>query len=55
MTALQIERAIHMAALKLAWATTEEGKREAWDELCRHHAMRSPEHVAYLEEQRGLR
>lgn len=50
-----LESRIDLQALLLHTAPTPDERRAAWDELTRLHAMRSPEKIQRMEEQRGLR
>jgi hypothetical protein len=54
-SATEIESAISFGALELATARTPEARRTAWAKLQGAHAERSPAHVEYLEQRRGLR
>jgi hypothetical protein len=50
-----LERRIDHQAWLIANVSTEAEQRSAWGELKRLHAMRSPERVAQLEREQGLR
>lgn len=50
-----LERRIDHQAWLIANVSTDAEKTSAWDELKRLHAMRSPERVAQMEREAGLR
>lgn len=50
-----LERRIDFQAGLIATALTPAEQMSAWDELKRLHAQRSPERVAEMERERGLR
>lgn len=55
MSRADLERAIDGAVLRLHTSPTVEERREAWADLVRLHAMRTPETVERMEIERGLR
>jgi hypothetical protein len=54
-TAADLENALDAAVLRLHTVDTPEARREAWAEIQTLHAQRTPEQVAQLEAERGLR
>lgn len=50
-----LESRIDLQALLLHTAPTPDERRAAWDELTRLHAMRSPQRIAEMEGEAGLR
>lgn len=51
----ELEALIDREALLLHTAQTPKERRAAWSELCRLVAQRSPDQVAHMEAERGLR
>jgi hypothetical protein len=49
-----LEYRINAIAMRLGTAPTPDERRVAWSELCRLHALRSPETVSKMEGDRGL-
>lgn len=50
-----LEQRIDYQALLLHTAATPDERRSAWEELKRLHALRTPERVAEMERERGIR
>jgi hypothetical protein len=50
-----LEARIYQQALLLHTAPTPDERRAAWYELTRLHAMRSPQRIAEMESEAGLR
>ena len=51
----ELERRIERAQMRLCFAQGKRMRREAWDELSRLIKQRSPEQIAKMEEDLGLR
>jgi hypothetical protein len=51
----ELERQIDHQAWLISNVSTEDEKTSAWHELKRLHSMRSPERVAQMEREAGLR